>query len=113
MKESMPAAGQEQTLVNGGNWDAPSNSNLESVSMSYRTFSLLLGIASAAWGWWLFYSGVGPWWQILIMGFVGLLAPFLLAVLVWVAVIPDDAAGVAREFVQRLVACVRRGNNNG
>lgn len=70
--------------------------------MSYRTFGLLLALASACFGAFRYFTGNGPWWQVPVLGGAGFFASYFVGFVIWVAVAPGDACGVGRELLVRL-----------
>ena len=72
------------------------------VTMSYRTFAVLIALASATFGAFRYFVGDGPLWQIPVLTVVGFSAPYVFALAIWVAITPDDAVGVAKEMLSRV-----------
>ncbi|MDP2132263.1 MAG: hypothetical protein Q8J99_01495 [Sulfuritalea sp.] len=70
--------------------------------MNYRTFAWLLALFSAGFGVLRYVTDSGPMWQIPVLAILGFAASYFLGFVIWVAVAPEDAFGVAKEMLGRL-----------
>ena len=50
----------------------------------------------------LHYFGEGTIWQVVLMGVVGFLAPWILALVIWMLILPSDACSVAKELCDQI-----------